>query len=158
MPTLSGSSEFVIDNKGRVKLPSRMLKVFSVGANDSIMIIIGINQRIWAYPMEQWEVVEQALKKLNPFNKKHRYFKMRFLKDTEEVTMDAQQRIILPKRLVELTNLKDKVKIVGSDDHIEFWIPEEFDEYMATISDEEYEEMGEEIGAFYLNREDIKSN
>lgn len=45
---------------------------------------------------------------------------------SEEVKLDAQQRVTLPKNLLEFAGIDGKVAIIGMIDHIEFWNPEKF--------------------------------
>lgn len=144
MSTLTGSGDFTVDSKGRVKIPARMLKALSNEANDSFMLTVGQNKSIFAYPMDQWKIIEGKLRELNSFDKKHRYFMVRFLKDTEEAPLDAQQRIILPKRLTEQAEISDSVAIIGMVDHIEFWNPKRLEEYINTY-DDEFEQISQEV-------------
>jgi MraZ protein len=133
-----------VDSKGRVKVPARMLKALSSEANDSFVLTLGQDSCIYAYPMNEWLEIEKQLKKLNTFDQKDRYFLRRFLMNTEDASLDAQQRIILPKKLTDQTGIKDNVSIVGLVDHIEFWNPETLKSYIE-IYDKEYEKISEEV-------------
>ena len=53
------------------------------------------------------------------------------LKDQgEEVELDKQQRINLPKELLKFAGINSQVTILGALDHIEFWDPETYDAYI----------------------------
>ena len=52
---------------------------------------------------------------------------------SEEVKLDAQQRVTLPKNLLEFAGIDGKVAIIGMIDHIEFWNPEKFESYLQSL-------------------------
>jgi len=63
---------------------------------------------------------------------------------SEEVTLDAQQRISIPKKLLDYAKIDTKVTIVGMVDRIEFWEPAQFDAYLAKET-ETYESVAEKV-------------
>ena len=48
----------------------------------------------------------------------------------EEVSLDGQGRISLPKSLSDYAEIGDKVLIIGAMDRIELWNPEQFAHYL----------------------------
>lgn len=144
MSILQGGDDFTVDSKSRVKVPARMLKALSNEANNSFVLTLGQDKCIFAYPMNEWLEIEKKLKERNPFNEKDRYFLRRFLMNSEKVELDAQQRIVLPKKLTDLTGISEQVSIIGLVDHIEFWNPKWLKDYLE-IYDPEYEKISEEV-------------
>lgn len=144
MAFFKGEETYSIDNKGRVNIPAKMRKSLTPEANDTFVVTRGFDTSIFAYPYDEWKKYEESFKELNPFDKKNRYFLRKFLMWSEEVKLDAQQRITLPKKLLEFANIAGKVTIVGQMDHIEFWAPEEFERYMNEF-DETYEDVAKEV-------------
>lgn len=140
MSIFKGLEIYSIDPKGRVNVPAKMRKCISPEANDTFTIIRGKDGCIEAYPMDKWEMLEEKLSSLNLYKKDDRFFLRKMLRWAEEVTIDKQQRIILPKKLVELAGIDKKVLITGVVDHIEFWNPDTYDEYM-DARDETFEEI-----------------
>ena len=63
---------------------------------------------------------------------------------SEEVKLDAQQRVTLPKNLLEFAGIDGKVAIIGMIDHIEFWNPEKFESYLQS-QNESYEAVAEKV-------------
>ncbi|MFP4368882.1 MAG: division/cell wall cluster transcriptional repressor MraZ, partial [Candidatus Kapaibacterium sp.] len=63
---------------------------------------------------------------------------------SDEATLDGQQRISVPKKLLEFAGIKNKVMIVGMVDRIELWDPEEFDKYLSE-HDESYEDVAAQV-------------
>lgn len=136
MSILQGGDEYTVDSKGRVKVPSKMLKNLSVEASESFNLTIGQDKCINAYPMNEWAEIEKKLRGLNPFEEKSRFFLRKFLMNSEKVELDSQQRIVLPKKLTEQTGITDSVQIIGLVDHIEFWDPKKYKEYESKYDNE----------------------
>jgi MraZ protein len=144
MAFFKGQELYSIDNKGRVNIPAKMRKALSPDANDTFTVTRGVDKCIVAYPLDEWRVIEERLEKLNQYDEKNRYFLRVLLMWGEEVGLDGQQRISLPKKLLEFAEIDTKVKIVGMIDHIEFWNPDEFDKYLNRYS-ESYESIAEKV-------------
>lgn len=144
MSALMGGETFAIDSKGRVKLPSRLLKHIPKEAENTFVLTRGLDGCIFGYPLNEWQQVEQKIRSLNQFEEKNRSFVRHFLMLSEEVTLDGQQRLILPRKLVEYAGIKDEVKIVGVIDHIEFWNPRKYDEYISQHY-AEFDKISEEV-------------
>ena len=70
---------------------------------------------------------ETIRKNLNPFNRQHNIFLREFFKDTAECTLDASNRMVIPKRLVTASGLKSDIAILGLDTKIEIWDQEEYE-------------------------------
>jgi MraZ protein len=144
MSTLKGGEIYTIDSKGRVKLPSKMLKSLSSEDIESFVVNRGHDGCIDAYPINKWKEIEKRLHKLNQFDKDERYFLRSFLMWSEESPLDGNQRIILPKKLLEFANITNEVRIIGVVDHIEIWNPEKLDLYMSD-RDDKRDEISEKV-------------
>ncbi|MCS6808127.1 MAG: division/cell wall cluster transcriptional repressor MraZ [Bacteroidota bacterium] len=130
MSFFKGQETYSIDDKGRVNVPTKMRKYLQPESADTFVLTRGVDRCILAYPMNEWRKYEEKFATLNQYNERDRFFLRMILSWSEEVEMDAQQRISLPKRLREFAGIESKVTIVGMIDHIEFWRPEEFDNYL----------------------------
>jgi MraZ protein len=144
MTFFKGQETYSIDNKGRVNIPAKMRKSISPEANDTFLVIRGQDQCIAAYPMNEWKKYEARFVDLNQYELKNRYFLRKLLMWSEEVSLDSQQRIMLPKKLIEFAGIEGKVSIVGLVDHIEFWNPDKLDEYLDKF-DESYEDVAANV-------------
>lgn len=60
-----GEFQHNIDTKGRIIIPSK----FRDGLGQSFVLTRGIDHCLFAYPMDEWKVLEEKLKKL-PVTKK----------------------------------------------------------------------------------------
>ncbi len=147
MASFIGEETYSIDNKGRVNIPAKMRKDISPEANETFVVTQGFDNCIIAYPHNVWkEKYEKGLEELDPFDKKSRMFRRKFLRWAEEVKLDGSQRISLPRKLLEIFGIKGKVTIVGQIDYIEFWNPDTYDEFLDD-SEQSYEEIAAEVMA-----------
>ncbi len=144
MSFFKGQETYSIDDKGRVNVPTKMRKSIQPEAGDTFILTRGVDKCIVAYPMNEWKVYEEKFAKLNQYSEKDRFFLRMILSWSEEVEMDAQQRVSVPKRLREFAGIESKVTIVGMIDHIEFWQPEEFDKYLNAQA-ESYEDVAAQV-------------
>lgn len=139
-----GGETFSIDSKGRVKLPSRLLKHLQSETDTTFVLTRGLDGCVFGYPMSEWVKVESKIRSLNQFDQKNRSFVRHFLMLSEEVSLDGQQRLIIPRKLMEFAGIKDEVTIVGVLDHIEFWNPHKYDNYIG-LHDAEFDKISEEV-------------
>jgi MraZ protein len=47
-----------------------------------------------------------------------------FVADVEELSIDANGRILLPKRYLNMADIRQEVRFIGMDDTIEIWAKE----------------------------------
>jgi MraZ protein len=144
MAFFKGQETYSIDNKGRVNIPAKMRKSLSPEANDTFVITRGVDKCVVAYPYDEWRKYEEKFEKLNQYDEKNRYFLRVLLMWSEEVKIDAQQRITIPKILSEFASIDAKVSIIGMIDHIEFWNPDIFNSYIGE-QNESYESVAEKV-------------
>lgn len=138
MTFFQGHENYSIDSKGRVNIPARMRKVLSPDAHDTFTLTRGFKECISAYPKDEWEKVQTRLYEKNQYDEENDYVLSIMLWWVSEATLDAQQRIVLPKTLLDFAGIENKVLILGKMDHIEFWNPERFEQYR-TSRKEPYE-------------------
>ena len=144
MAFFKGQETYSIDNKGRVNIPSKMRKSVSPDANDTFVVTRGADNCVWAFPLDEWKKYEDKFETLNQYDEKNRYFLRMLLMWAEEVTLDAQQRISIPKKLLEYAKIDAKVTIIGMGDKIEFWEPKHYDKYI-NATDESYEAVAQKV-------------
>ncbi len=144
MTFFQGHEEYSIDSKGRVLIPPMMRRALQPEARETFTLTRGVRRYVAAYPLDEWTKIQQRLAKLNPFNPEHDKVITFLTMFCREVTLDGQNRIIIPRNLLSYANIDSKVLIVGKMNHIEFWNPEEF--YKVYPFDErEYSEIFEKV-------------
>ena len=119
-----GQSEHSIDDKGRVALPARMRRELSPDADETFIAWQGIEQCVTLIPKNVWKEKADLLTKLSPFLKDNRIVKRTESRRAEQVILDAQGRISLPRTHIDHAGLAgEKVVIIGTIDTIEIWDP-----------------------------------
>ncbi len=132
MSFFKGRELYSVDAKGRVNIPAKMRKSISPEASDTFVVTRGPDDDpcIYAYPLDEWKCFEENLKQLNQYNDQDRYFLRTLLFWADEVSIDKQSRIMLPKSLMDFARIEKSALILGAMDHIEFWNPDVFDTYL----------------------------
>ena len=130
MARFKGQVDYSVDSKGRVAIPAKMRAALSPDAQGTFTLIKGFEQCIYAYPQDQWKLKEDEYSSLNTNNRDARHLVRMILMWAEEVSLDGQGRISLPKALSEYADIRDRALVIGAMDHIELWDPEAFANYL----------------------------
>ncbi len=125
-----GQHLYTVDSKGRVSIPAKLRKQISPEANDSFVMTKGGAMCIDIYPMDQWNILEDKLKALNPFNNTHAKFIRMILQFATEDSLDAQSRIMIPPLLLDYAGIKKDVLVLGALKKIELWNPDVYEKYI----------------------------
>ncbi|MFA6571514.1 MAG: division/cell wall cluster transcriptional repressor MraZ [Bacteroidota bacterium] len=144
MTFFKGMGTCSMDEKGRINIPARMRKSLNPSANDCFVVTRGVDKCIEAYPMDVWVIKEENFNKLNQYNPQNRNFLRKVLMWSEEVSLDPQQRIAIPKKLQLFAGIHSKVTVVGMGDHLELWDTDLF-ENKIDEDDEPYEVIAEKV-------------
>lgn len=139
-----GQAEYSVDSKGRVSIPAKMRDAMSPEAQNTFTVTRGFEDCIFLYPRNQWASIEEEIGELNMYNREARDFIRIIMMWADEVTLDGQGRISIPKPLIEFADLEDSALILGAFDHIEIWNPEQFDDYL-NEQPAEYETLAERV-------------
>jgi len=146
MAAFKGQAHYTVDAKGRVAIPTKMRYVLQPEAQNTFTLTRGFEQCIFLYPLNIWQVMEDEIGKLSNYNRDARAFKRRIMMWAEEVTLDAQGRLKIPRTLIkhaEITTGKQAL-ILGAHDHIEIWNPDVF-QYYLDAEDADYETLAARV-------------
>jgi MraZ protein len=144
MSSFKGSDTYLIDAKGRVSMPSKMRRNIEPAANMTFVITRGLEKCLYAYPLDEWKRLEETIRNLPQSNEKDRFFVRMLMQWSEEVQLDSQFRLLLPKSLVEFAEIQKEVFFIGVLDHIELWNPQHFKRYIESKK-ESYENVAEQV-------------
>ncbi len=143
--SFKGKETYSLDNKGRVSIPVKMRKSIPDKADNTFVVTRGLDKCIFAYPINVWEEKQKrSLEELNQYDSRNRQFLRRMLEGSEDVFLDTQQRITVPNELLEFAGIEGKITILGLLDHIEFWNPEIYEQYISNC-EESYEEIASTV-------------
>ncbi len=144
MAAFRGSYEHTIDHKGRISIPARFRRQLSGEAEESFVILRGLESCIALYPSDEFRRLDERLRGRSFSDENNRRYQRMMLFDSRDETLDAQGRIALPPRLVAHAKLAKDVLIVGLLDHLEVWNPELFESYLQSSS-RSYEEIAGDL-------------
>ncbi|MDK2852881.1 MAG: transcriptional regulator MraZ, partial [Proteiniphilum sp.] len=88
-----------------------------------------------------WEKeVELLRNRLNKWNREQQQLFRQFVLDAERLEMDANGRVLIPKRYLRMASIDTDVRFLGVDETIELWAKErlenplvEPDEFMSKL-------------------------
>ena len=141
---LKGSFNFSLDSKGRLNIPAKMRRDISPDANGAFVFTRGPLKNIDIYPLDEWKTFESKLKSLNIFDPKQGMVIRRFLETAVEERIDAQNRVLIPKPLLEFAEIEKEVFILGALNKIELWNPKHYEEYK-NREDLEFEDIAQQV-------------
>lgn len=121
-----GNIEAKIDTKARVFVPASFRKILQSSAQNALILRKDIFQDcLVLYPLQVWEEELANLRsRLNRWDKSQQALFRQFVVDAERVEMDANGRILIPKRYCQMVGITADVIFLGVDNTIEIWTKE----------------------------------
>ena len=118
-----------VDVKGRIILPAAFKKQMPADAQDHFVVRKDIFENcLVLFAIEDWNrQLAKIRKKLNPFNREQNMFLRNFFKGTAELSLDNNNRILVPKKLMDLIGADRDVVLAGQDGRIEIWAADIYD-------------------------------
>lgn len=123
-----GRYHHTIDGKGRLSIPARFREELQQRQTDRLMLAEG-DQCIWAFPMDEWERLEQELERRPQLAPEMRNFLRVSVGSAKECPVDRAGRTLVPPELREFAALKKDVVIVGMLKRFEIWGRERWDDH-----------------------------
>ncbi len=123
MATFIGDYTCKADVKGRIILPAAFKKQMPADAQDHFVVRKDIFENcLVLYSIEDWNMqLERIREKINPYNREHNMFLRNFFKGTAELSLDNNNRLLIPKRLMDTIGAERDVVLAGQDGRIEIW-------------------------------------
>jgi len=144
MAGFKGQASYSIDAKGRVAIPAKMRNAMNPEAKGTFTVTRGFEKCIFLYPLDRWTEMEEEIGALSTYNKEARAFTRRIMMWADEVTLDGQGRIGIPRPLMEYAGVKERALILGAYDRIEIWNPDTFEQYLNEET-ADYETLAERV-------------
>jgi MraZ protein len=118
-----GKFKHSLDEKGRFSLPAKFREVLRVKYGSENLVVTNYPECLVAYPVEEWQKIEEKLLGLPWDVPEVREYIRYFLGSAEECQPDKQGRILLPQSLREEIGLEKEVVLLGMLYHFEIWNP-----------------------------------
>jgi len=119
---LIGTYECKIDVKGRLLIPSAFKKQLAPVIAKGFVLKRAVFQKcLELYPLDEWEELIKKVNSLNRFKKKNNDFIRRFTAGVKFIELDNNSRLLIPKDLIEFSNIDREVTLSSSVNIIEIW-------------------------------------
>lgn len=138
-----GEFQHNIDIKGRIIVPAK----FREGLGEHFVVTRGLDKCLFAYPMDEWEILEEKLKRLPLTKKDARAFTRFFFSGAVECEVDKQGRINIPQPLRNYASLEKECAVIGVSNRIEFWANDQWEDYF-NHSEDSFSEIAENLMDF----------
>ncbi|MCB9284247.1 MAG: division/cell wall cluster transcriptional repressor MraZ [Lewinellaceae bacterium] len=135
MAQLLGEYECKIDPKSRMRLPSGLISQLEE-EKPAFVINRGFENCLILYPEKVWEEISKEVNALNQYDKRNRDFVRYFYRGAQRLELDAADRILISKRLLEYAGIDKDVILVAVNDRIEVWATENYDKMLEAEPDD----------------------
>lgn len=149
-----GEFDCKLDAKGRMVIPSNLKKQLPEAEAEGLVINRGFEKHLVVYTKKEWNKITDVLSNLNQYEKKNRDFLRYFTRGASELNLDAANRVLLPKALMEYAGIKSDVVLLCQFNKIEIWSKEA---YEANLDDEpeNFASLAEEVMGTAGRRADV---
>ena len=145
MNYLIGTYECKIDVKGRLLIPSAFKKQLAPVISKGFVLKRAVFQNcLELYPLEEWEDLIKKVNSLNRFNKKNNDFIRRFTAGVKFIELDNNGRLLIPKDLIEFSNINREVTLSSSVNIIEIWDKVSYEKAIVDSRDD-FAKLAEEV-------------
>jgi MraZ protein len=151
MATFIGDYTCKVDVKGRIILPMAFKKQMPVGTQDHFVVRKDIFEHcLVLYSIEDWNrQLEKIRNRINPYNREHNMFLRNFFKGTAEISLDNNNRLLIPKRLLDLAGVVRDVVLAGQDGRIEIWAASTYEKI--DMPSDEFADLAEKLMGSKIN-------
>ncbi len=125
-----GTSEYAMDERGRVPLPPKYRDAFREG----IVLSQGSpDPCLRVYTQSTFDAQAAEWTSLSAMRSKGRDLRRVLFSRSFDVELDNQNRILIPAALRAYASLEGKVLVIGAGEFLEIWAPASYAEHMARI-------------------------
>ncbi|MDP4152659.1 MAG: division/cell wall cluster transcriptional repressor MraZ [Bacillota bacterium] len=137
---LLGQYQHNIDTKGRLIIPGK----FREDLGESFIVTRGVDNSLFVYPMKEWLLLDEKIRAL-PLST-GRDLQRFFFSNAEEVSPDAQGRILIPVTLRKYAHLNREVVVIGASSRVEIWDKTTWDKNADNLTSEAILDAMTELG------------
>ena len=149
MRNFIGTYECKIDDKGRLKVPSSLIKQMENFEDKTFVVKRSVFQPcLEVFPMKAWDKLMDKINKLNRFIKKNADFIRMFTAGVKTVELDSAGRLQISKDLTHFAYLQKDIVVTSAGELFEIWDKEAYEKVIATNEDD-FASLAEDVmGAF----------
>ena len=144
MSSLIGEFDCKVDAKGRFMFPINLRKQLDVAFDQGFVINRNLHQKcLVLYPILEWNKLNKKLSKLNRLIKANDVFVRKFTGGATGADADNTGRVLLPKSLVDYAGILTDIKVLGSNNVIEIWDKNLYDQFLS--QDVDIEKLAQDV-------------
>jgi len=144
MYQFTGEYECKVDAKGRMRLPSALIRQLGEGIEKQFVLNRGFEKHLMLYPKEVWDKKTKEINQLNIYNSRHRNAIRYFYRGATELSLDSADRVLIPKSLMEYGGIDKEVVLFAYAEQIELWSKEAYEAMLAN-EPEDFSSIADEI-------------
>jgi len=126
-----GRSLRTLDTKSRLMLTPDFRELIFAGNPQGAFVLTTRDRGLVGYPMPLWQELESAFAALKNPSREVRDFMRLFIGGAEEITPDAQGRILLSRGHLGYAGIEREAWLVGMVSKFEIWSPDRLDVVLA---------------------------
>ena len=129
-----GRSIHTLDAKGRIRIPTRFRDILKTRYEDRF-VITNLDRCLVAYPLQEWEIIEERLGSLSLVRQDVKAFQRFFISGATECNFDKQGRVLIPQTLRDQASLEREVVLAGMLRSFEIWSKDYWDQEIKSAHD-----------------------
>ncbi len=133
-----------LDSKGRVMLPAGLKKQIPPETHDIFVINRGFEKCLVIYTKIEWDKITEEINKLNTYVRANREFVRYFYRGATELSLDASNRILVPKALLTYAGIEKQVVLFAHTNKIEIWNTDTY-ENLISNEPEDFADLAENV-------------
>ncbi|MCU0416027.1 MAG: division/cell wall cluster transcriptional repressor MraZ [Cytophagaceae bacterium] len=130
MGFFSGEYDCTMDAKGRIVLPARIKSNLPETDAGNVVVTRGFENCLVLYGQTEFKKIYTKIAGLNEFSEEFRRFQRNFFRGVQEVELDNNSRLLLPKSLASHAQIDKDVIVVGMGNRVEIWNPTLYETYL----------------------------
>ncbi len=122
-----GDYQCKLDGKGRLMLPADFQQQLGTLSEDGFVLRPGLYRKcIEMYTLKDWQLKQDKLQQLSPFLKVNIDLMRKYNAGARMVKLDSTGRLLIPKPLIEQSQLDKEVVIIALPGYMEIWDKDSF--------------------------------
>ena len=154
MTTGYGYWEVSIEKSGRLKLPTALLRSLSEDERKTFYVTHGFGDYIMLWSEKAYQKQVDYMNSLDRNLTRVKLYRNAFLRNTAMLECDSQNRIVVPKPLLEMYSIDKELVILLDNGQIEMWNSKKYHEKL-DLRPEDFEKLNEDmhLGHFLAEKE-----
>lgn len=119
-----GEYQLNFSGQGRIVLPAKFRG--ELDSKKEIILSRGLDGCIWGFSKLVWDKEAARQLEIPVTDQEGRNLRRYLFSAAEKINLDDQGRFVIPKNLMEYSQLEEEVIVVGAGDHFEVWNPQKW--------------------------------